>query len=87
VARNLAAIKSSHNFESNGQKISDMAGIGSAFGAFAQARKPGGMVDPGALIRALFFLYGGLIQLAITIAPAFRALIANLIWNNMCLTI
>ena len=59
-----------------------MSGIAGTFGAIAMAQKTGGRVDPGAIIRALIFLYGGIILLAISVGPAFQALITNLIWNN-----
>jgi uncharacterized membrane protein YjgN (DUF898 family) len=56
-----------------------------AFGTFAamsQAQRHGGHIDPGAVFRALAILYGALILLAVSIGPAFNALISNLVWSN-----
>jgi uncharacterized membrane protein YjgN (DUF898 family) len=59
-----------------------VAGVGSALVGLFQAQRHGGHVDPHAVFRAVLILYGGLILLAVSIGPAFHALITNLIWNN-----
>jgi uncharacterized membrane protein YjgN (DUF898 family) len=58
------------------------SGIGSAFTAMVEAQKHGGQPDPRAMMRAFFILYGVLILVGLAIGPVFRALLANLIWNN-----
>lgn len=58
------------------------SGIGGALAALSQVQKQGGRVNPVAVIRALTILYGALILMAVSIGPAFHALITNLIWNN-----
>ncbi len=58
------------------------AGIGGAIGAIADAHKHGGRADPSQALKFLFILYGAVIVLAVSIGPAFHALITNLIWNN-----
>jgi uncharacterized membrane protein YjgN (DUF898 family) len=57
-------------------------GIGGSVIAVFQMRKHGGHVDPHAVIRTLVIIYGALILLAVSIGPAFHALITNLIWSN-----
>ena len=57
-------------------------GIGSAFAAFFQLQKQGGHVDPQLVIRTLAIIYGAVIVAAVSIGPAFHALMTNLIWNN-----
>ena len=59
-----------------------VAGVGGALVGVFQAQRHGGHVDPHAVLRAVFILYGGLILLAVSVGPAFHALITNLIWNN-----
>jgi uncharacterized membrane protein YjgN (DUF898 family) len=57
-------------------------GVGSTFVAISQAGRHGGRVNPATLIRWAVIFYGTLIVLAVSIGPAFHALITNLIWNN-----
>jgi uncharacterized membrane protein YjgN (DUF898 family) len=57
-----------------------LAGLGSTFMALGQ--KPGGHVDPRAIIKALVYLYGALLLFGILIGPLFHALLTNLIWSN-----
>jgi uncharacterized membrane protein YjgN (DUF898 family) len=59
-----------------------VSGIGGALAALSQAQRPGGHSNPHAAWRALLLLYGVLVFMAISIGPAFHALITNLIWNN-----
>jgi uncharacterized membrane protein YjgN (DUF898 family) len=59
-----------------------VSGVIGAFISLSQARAHGGHVDPHAVLRALGILYGVLILMAVSIGPAFHALITNLIWNN-----
>jgi uncharacterized membrane protein YjgN (DUF898 family) len=57
-------------------------GVFSTFLAISEAQKHGGRVDPSAAIKAFAILYGAVILLAVSIGPAFNALMSNLIWNN-----
>jgi uncharacterized membrane protein YjgN (DUF898 family) len=50
--------------------------------SISSAQRHGGHIDPNAILRAVFILYGALILLGISIGPAFHALIQNLIWSN-----
>jgi uncharacterized membrane protein YjgN (DUF898 family) len=59
-----------------------VAGIGGALSALLQMQQHGGHVDPRAVLKALLILYGALILIGVVLAPAFHALITNLIWNN-----
>jgi len=59
-----------------------VSGVGSGLAALLQAQKHGGHVNPYLMLRALAVIYGVLILLAISIGPAFHALITNLIWSN-----
>jgi uncharacterized membrane protein YjgN (DUF898 family) len=58
-----------------------LAGIGGTIMTLTKARA-NGHIDPNAVMRALFILYGALILLGVSVGPAFQALIQNLIWNN-----
>jgi uncharacterized membrane protein YjgN (DUF898 family) len=58
------------------------SGIAGSLAALGQARSQGGRVDPHAAFRILVVLYGALILMAVSIGPAFHALMTNLIWNN-----
>jgi uncharacterized membrane protein YjgN (DUF898 family) len=62
--------------------IIGVAGVGSTLLSISAAQRQGGHIDPNAVLRALFILYGALILLSISIGPAFHALLQNLIWNN-----
>jgi len=59
-----------------------LAGLGSAFMALGRLQKPGGHVDPRAIIKPLLYLYGALLLFGILIGPLFHALLTNLIWSN-----
>jgi uncharacterized membrane protein YjgN (DUF898 family) len=59
-----------------------VTGIGAALAGLFHAQQPGGHVDPRTVFKALAILYGALILMAVSIGPAFHALITNLIWNN-----
>jgi uncharacterized membrane protein YjgN (DUF898 family) len=59
-----------------------VAGIGGALSALFHMQQHGGQVDPRAILKAVLVLYGSLILVAVVLAPAFHALITNLIWNN-----
>ena len=59
-----------------------VSGVFGAFAAVSQAQQQGGHINPRALFRALLIVYGTLIVLAVSIGPAFHALVTNLIWNN-----
>jgi uncharacterized membrane protein YjgN (DUF898 family) len=59
-----------------------VTGVFSAFLAISKAQQHGVRVDPFATIKMLLILYGVLIAVAVSIGPAFHALITNLIWDN-----
>jgi uncharacterized membrane protein YjgN (DUF898 family) len=58
------------------------SGIGGALVSLSQVQKHGGHVNPQAVFRAMAILYGALILMAVSIGPAFHALVTNLIWSN-----
>jgi uncharacterized membrane protein YjgN (DUF898 family) len=58
------------------------SGIAAQFAAMAQASKPGGHVDPRAMLRTVFMLYGVIIVVMVCVGPVFHALLTNLIWNS-----
>lgn len=59
-----------------------LSGVAGTFMSIGAAQRSGGRVDPGAFIRLLLIVYGAAIIVGVSIAPAFHALISNLIWNN-----
>jgi uncharacterized membrane protein YjgN (DUF898 family) len=59
-----------------------VAGVSGVFAAAMHAQNQSGRADPYLVIKVLAMLYAVLILLAVSIGPIFRALIANLIWNN-----
>ena len=59
-----------------------VSGVIGTFMSIGAAQRGGGRVDPGAFIRLLVTVYGTVIFIGVSIAPAFHALISNLIWNN-----
>jgi uncharacterized membrane protein YjgN (DUF898 family) len=59
-----------------------VTGGGAIFMSIAGARSRGGQVDPRQMLLFIGVLYAAIIVMAVSIAPAFRALITNLIWNN-----
>lgn len=61
--------------------IIGLTGIFGVFMSISSARH-GAHVDPRALIKTFMIVYGTAILVAVSIGPAFRALIGNLIWDN-----
>ncbi len=59
-----------------------IGGFGGTLGALFRAQQHSGHADPRAVVKALLVIYGALILVGVLIAPAFHALITNLIWNN-----
>ena len=55
---------------------------GSHLTSLQQAPGRGAPADPRAMIAFVATLYGVVIALSVTIGPAFRALLTNLIWSN-----
>jgi uncharacterized membrane protein YjgN (DUF898 family) len=62
--------------------VAGVSGIFGAFAAISAAQRHGVRIDPRAVFRILFIIYGTLILLAVSVGPAFHALLTNLIWNN-----
>lgn len=62
--------------------LATMSGAFGAFMAIGAARHGGDRVDPAAIYKMLFTVYGIAILFGVTIGPAFHALINNLVWNN-----
>jgi uncharacterized membrane protein YjgN (DUF898 family) len=59
-----------------------VAGVGATLVSIGKMQREGGHIDTKAIIRAVVFLYVGVILLSVLIGPIFHALITNLIWNN-----
>ncbi len=59
-----------------------LAGVGGAFSAMMEAQKHGGRADPHVVLRFLVIVYAALILTAVSVGPAFQALMTNLVWNN-----
>jgi len=62
--------------------IAVVAGIGSSMGAVLLAQKPGGHVDPQAIFKTVFVIWGAALVVGLSIGPIFHAVLTNLIWNN-----
>jgi uncharacterized membrane protein YjgN (DUF898 family) len=59
-----------------------IAGIGGVFKPLMVAQQQGGHVDPRAVLKVVFILYGVAIAIGVVIGPVFHALMTNLVWNN-----